>query len=74
MARDPQVPLADIQWILGHARLSTTQVYLTPAPGDVIATVAAFHARSARPVPPEVPGTDAGYRAEALEILFGAAP
>jgi site-specific recombinase XerD len=30
MARDPEVPLADIQWILGHARLSTTQLYLNP--------------------------------------------
>ena len=37
MARDPEMPLADIQWILGHARLSTTQLYLTPVPDDVIA-------------------------------------
>jgi site-specific recombinase XerC len=74
MARDPQVPLTDIQWILGLARLSTTQVYLTPVPGDVIATVAAFHARRARPAPPEPPGTAAGYRAETLEVLFGTAP
>ena len=43
------MPLADIQWILGHARLSTTQLYLTPVPDDVIASVAAFHARRARP-------------------------
>jgi len=25
MARDPDVPLADVQWVLGHAHLSTTQ-------------------------------------------------
>ena len=74
MARDPQVPLADIQWVLGHARLSTTQVYLTPVPDDVITAIAAFHARRARPAPPEAPGTVAGYRAETLEVLFGAAP
>jgi site-specific recombinase XerD len=72
MARDPQMPLADIQWILGHARLSTTQVYLTPVPGDVIAAVTAFHARRARPAPPQPPGTGAGYRAETLQVLFGA--
>ena len=52
MARDPEMPLADIQWILGHARLSTTQLYLTPMPGDVIASVIAFHARRARPALP----------------------
>ena len=50
-SRDPQMPLTDIQWILGHARLSTTQVYLTPVPGDVIAAVTAFHARRAQPAP-----------------------
>ena len=49
MARDPEMPLADIQWILGHARLSTTQLYLTPVPDDVIASVIAFHARRAPP-------------------------
>jgi site-specific recombinase XerD len=71
MSRDPQMPLTDIQWILGHARLSTTQVYLTPVPGDVIAALAAFHARRAQPAPPQPPGTGTGYRAETLQVLFG---
>ena len=71
MSRDPQMPLTDIQWILGHARLSTTQAYLTPVPGDVIAALAAFHARRAQPAPPQPPGTGAGYRAETLQVLFG---
>ena len=31
MARDPQMPITDVQWILGHAHLSTTQIYVTPA-------------------------------------------
>jgi len=33
MARDPLMPLTDVQWVLGHAHLSTTQIYLTPIPG-----------------------------------------
>jgi integrase len=74
MARDPAVPLADIQWVLGHARLSTTRLYLNPVPDDVIASVAAFHARRARPAPPDTPGRDGGYRPETLKILFGETP
>ena len=30
MARDPELSLTDVQWVLGHARLSTTQLYLNP--------------------------------------------
>jgi hypothetical protein len=33
MARDPQMPLTDVQWVLGHAHLSTTQLYLTQGSG-----------------------------------------
>jgi site-specific recombinase XerC len=33
MARDPQLPLTDLQWVLGHARLSTTQLYLSQVSG-----------------------------------------
>jgi site-specific recombinase XerC len=28
MARDPLMPLTDVQWVLGHAHLTTTQLYL----------------------------------------------
>jgi hypothetical protein len=48
-SRDPAMPLTEAQSVLGHARLSTTQKYVTPLPGDVIASVAAFHARKAAP-------------------------
>jgi len=70
MARDPGMPLADIQWILGHAHLSTTQRYLNPLPGEVIENVLAFHDRQRRGGgPAAVPA--AGYRPEILKVLFG---
>jgi integrase len=28
MAEDPDLPLTDVQYILGHAQLNTTQIYL----------------------------------------------
>ena len=68
MARDPQMPLTDVQWVLGHAHLSTTQRYLNPVTEDVIAGVLAFHARQ-RDRGPATPAP--GYRAESLRILFG---
>jgi hypothetical protein len=80
MARDPQLPLTDVQWVLGHAHLSTTQLYLTPLPGDVIAEVLAHHRRSgqlcASPVggPPDTADAASGYRRESLEALFGGRP
>ena len=69
MARDPQMPLTDVQWVLGHAHLSTTQRYLNPVTEDVIAGVLAFHARGRDrdPAAPPAPG----YRAESLHTLFG---
>jgi integrase len=75
MARDPAMPITDVQWVLGHARLGTTQKYVTPLPGDVIASVTAFHARRAGHQ--DMPGSggmavpSSGYRPESLKILFG---
>jgi integrase len=75
MARDPAMPLTDVQWVLGHARLSTTQKYVTPLPGEVIASVAAFHARRSGPqAVADGSGRDvlpSGYRPESLKVLFG---
>lgn len=69
MARDPQMPLTDVQWVLGHAHLSTTQRYLNPVTEDVISEVLVFHARQREHDPAAAPA--AGYRAGSLRILFG---
>jgi site-specific recombinase XerC len=76
MARDPQVPLTDVQWVLGHAQLSTTQLYLTPLTDDVIDSVLTHYARRAQeknnPRPTD-PAT-LRYRPESLDVLFGRSP
>jgi integrase len=75
MARDPDMPITDVQWVLGHAHLSTTQLYLTPLTEDVIAGVLAHYARrSAGTSPctePEGGSSALSYRPEALNVLFG---
>ncbi|MGV9386387.1 tyrosine-type recombinase/integrase [Nonomuraea sp. NPDC003707] len=71
MARDPDIPLTDVQWVLGHAHLSTTEIYLTPVPPEVIAGVLAhFTRRSQETASPRQPDPGS-YRPETLNILFG---
>ena len=48
MAEDPALPLTDVQLVLGHALLSTTQIYLTPRKEEVIRRVLAHHAEQTR--------------------------
>jgi site-specific recombinase XerD len=75
MARDPAMPLTDVQWVLGHAHLSTTQLYTTAPDEDVIAAVVAHHARRERaPAGQGGTGTSPGYRPESLSVLFGQEP
>ena len=72
MAEDPALPLTDVQFVLGQAQLTTTQIYLTPRKEDVIRRVLAHHAEQTRrsverlrPVPAP------GYRPETMDALFG---
>ena len=48
MAEDPALPLTDVQLVLGHAQLTTTQIYLTPRKEDVIRRILAHHAEQTR--------------------------
>jgi site-specific recombinase XerD len=69
LARDPGMPITDVQWVLGHALLSTTQVYVVPTAEDVIEATLAHHRRRAEPRPAAEPAP--GYRPESLDVLFG---
>ncbi len=72
MAEDPALPLSDVQLVLGHAQLTTTQIYLTPRKEDVIRRVLAHHAEQTRQAAGRArPAPAPGYRPETLDVLFG---
>jgi integrase len=74
MAEDPALPLTDVQFVLGHAQLTTTQIYLTPRKEDVIRRLLAHHAEQTRRAAERVaPPPAPGYRPETLDVLFGTA-
>jgi site-specific recombinase XerD len=71
MARDDELSLTDVHWVMGHAHLTTTEIYLTPTQDEVIEGVLAHHARQcrARQAPPPQPAP--GYDPQSLSVLFG---
>lgn len=72
MIDDPSLSLTDVQWVLGHANVTTTQIYLRARPDEIVARVLAhYRSRKDRPAPPPPP--DGGYRADVLGVLFGGA-
>jgi site-specific recombinase XerD len=72
MAEDPALPLTDVQFVLGHAQLSTTQLYLTPRKEEVIRRLLAHHAEQTRQARQRVAPVPApGYQPETLAVLFG---
>jgi len=72
MAEDPALPLTDVQFVLGHALLTTTQLYMTPRKEEVIRRVLAHHSEQVRQARQRArPAPAPGYRPETLEVLFG---
>ncbi|MGH3692886.1 MAG: tyrosine-type recombinase/integrase [Pseudonocardiaceae bacterium] len=71
MTRDEELTLRDVQEILGHAHLSTTEVYLVEDQAEVIRRVhkhlAEREIRAQQPPPPAA----TGYDASDLSVLFG---
>ena len=72
MARDPAMPLADVQWILGHARLSDDAGLPDPGADEVVAALCA-HSMPAGPGRRCRAAGAGGYRPGTLEVLFGTA-
>jgi site-specific recombinase XerD len=73
MAEDPALPLTDVQWVLGHAQLTTTQLYLASRREDVVRRMLAHHGEQARQAAArQAPVPAPGYQPETMEILFGA--
>lgn len=73
MIDDPQLSLVDVQWVLGHADITSTQVYLEPRQEDVVAKVLAHHAAASSPGRP-APRPAAGYSPAVFDALFGGMP
>jgi len=72
MIDDPGLSLSDVQWVLGHAHLTTTQLYLRPRADQVVARVLQHHrTRAEKPAAPPVLPDGYGYRTEVLDVLLG---
>ena len=78
MANDPGMSLSDVQAILGHARITSTQAYLSPRAEDVFAHAQAHFQRlrdraedPAPPPPAHLPANTLSYDPADIDELFG---
>ncbi|MEO7069006.1 MAG: hypothetical protein ABI131_00775 [Nostocoides sp.] len=72
MIDDPSLSLSDVQWVLGHAHLTTTQLYLRPRAEEVVSRVLEHHrTRAEKPTVMPTPPGGSGYRADVLDVLLG---
>jgi hypothetical protein len=70
MADDPEMPLVDIQVLLGHAHLSTTERYLRVRLDQLVAHVRA-HRQRREALASAQDGSMIGYDASDMNELFG---
>jgi integrase len=71
MAQDPSLSLTDVQRILGHANLSTTEQYIRQQDVDVLSRVAEHLRRRENPKPRPEPVTRTLYDHDDLTELMG---
>ena len=71
MAADPEFTLVEVQAILRHAKITTTQEYLRPRLEELIEKVTAHHAR---PRPAAAADVAAGYDPAQVRELLGLEP
>lgn len=71
MVRDGRLSLRDTQTILGHAHLSTTQLYLEQDDEEVFARVREHLAAREKPQPAPLASAASGYDPADLAVLFG---
>jgi len=68
---DPNMTLADVQTVLRHKSIASTQVYTRVQLDELITRVQEHHARRAAPPPPQV---HPAYDQADLTALFGDGP
>lgn len=71
MIDDPGLSLSDVQWVLGHVHLSTTQLYLRPREEEVVARVLQHHQERRDRPRAHRPAVHGAYRADGLAALLG---
>ena len=71
MAEDSSLPLTDVQAVLGHARLTTTQIYTMPRQEDVIRRSWPITEQVRQAAVRKTPVPAPGYRPETMDVLFG---
>lgn len=69
MLQDPNMTITDVQWVLGHMNVGTTQIYTEANPEEVLEKMARHFLRPK--AQPSATPLMTGYNQESLRILFG---